>query len=276
MQNQGDSVVVCTRAVGVDLVYAAAGERGQLLYDRAVDENPQAAARYCAMLKRATINHNLARLIGRTLERRSQWHLIAGPGHVEMRHILDAEGDSDEYVRTLEPDAIHCVVYGLCEEVCLACRVWWVGAMRGERVRQGQRSAKATAVTVTTPSGHVSTVAGHGAFSCRALPGAAGRRAIQVPRSNQPAEYRQAGEVTPMFSSWMPESGHLDIDLRLPRFHGGPRPTGKPSRAALLRPLPVACAEPFGAARLGSDQTRGRSGAEAEHRRPAGSRGRST
>jgi hypothetical protein len=28
-------------------------------------------------------------------------------------------------------------VYGFGEEVCLACRVWWVGAMRGERVRQG-------------------------------------------------------------------------------------------------------------------------------------------
>ena len=77
MQNQGDSVVLCTRAVGVDLVYAAAGERGQLLNDRAVDENPQAAARYCAMLKRATINHNLARLIGRTLKRCGQRHLIA-------------------------------------------------------------------------------------------------------------------------------------------------------------------------------------------------------
>ena len=77
MQNQGDSVVFCTRAVGVDLIYAAAGERGQLLNDRAVDENPQAAARYRAMLKRATINHDLARLIGRTLKRCGQRHLIA-------------------------------------------------------------------------------------------------------------------------------------------------------------------------------------------------------
>jgi hypothetical protein len=40
MQNQGDSVVFCTRAVRVDLVNAAAGERGELLNDRAVDENP--------------------------------------------------------------------------------------------------------------------------------------------------------------------------------------------------------------------------------------------
>jgi len=54
-----------------------------------------------------------------------------------MRHILDAEGDPGQHVRTLEADAIHCIVYGFGEEVCLACRVRWVGAMRGERVRQG-------------------------------------------------------------------------------------------------------------------------------------------
>ena len=77
MQNQGGSVVLCTRAVRVDLVDAAASERGELLNDRAVDENPQAAARYRAMLKRATINHDLARLIGRTLKRCGQRHLIA-------------------------------------------------------------------------------------------------------------------------------------------------------------------------------------------------------
>jgi hypothetical protein len=52
---------------------------------------------------------------------------------------------------------------------------------------------------------------------------------IQVPRSNQAAEYRQAGEVTPMFSSWMPESGHLDADLRVPRFDCSSRPAGDPS-----------------------------------------------
>ena len=77
MQNQGDSVVLCTRAVRVDLVDAATGERGELLNDRAVDENPQASAGYRAMLKRATIDHHLARLIGCTLERCSQRHLIA-------------------------------------------------------------------------------------------------------------------------------------------------------------------------------------------------------
>jgi len=77
-----------------------------------------------------------------------------------MRHIFDAEGDPDQRVRTLEADAIHCIVYRFGEEVGLACRVWWVGAMRGERVRQGQGSAKATAVTVTTPTGHVCTLAG--------------------------------------------------------------------------------------------------------------------
>ena len=77
MQNQGHSVVLCTRAVRVDLVNAAASERGELLNDRAVDEYSQTSARYRAMLERATIDHNLARLIGRTLKRCGQWHLIA-------------------------------------------------------------------------------------------------------------------------------------------------------------------------------------------------------
>jgi hypothetical protein len=77
MENQDDSVVLCTRAVRVDLVNAAASERGELLNDCAVDEYPQTSARYRAMLKRATINHDLARLIGRTLKRCGQRHLIA-------------------------------------------------------------------------------------------------------------------------------------------------------------------------------------------------------
>ena len=76
MQNQGHSVVLCTRAVRVDLVNAATGERGELLNDRSVDEYPQTSARYRAMLERATIDHNLARLIGRTLKRCGQRHLI--------------------------------------------------------------------------------------------------------------------------------------------------------------------------------------------------------
>jgi hypothetical protein len=91
------------------------------------------------------------------------------------------------------------------------------------------------------------------------------------PRSERPAEYRQAGEVTAMLSSWMPTSSHLDADLRLPRFHGRPRPAGKPGRTTLLRPLPVARAKSVSAARVGSDQNRCRGGAEAEHRRLAGS-----
>ena len=76
MQNQGDSVVFCPRAVRVDFVNAAASERGELLNDRAVDENPQASARYRAMLKWATIDHDLARLIRRTLKRCGQRDLI--------------------------------------------------------------------------------------------------------------------------------------------------------------------------------------------------------
>ena len=77
MQNQGDSVVFCPRAVRVDLVNAAAGERRELLNDRAVHENPKASARYRAMLKWATIDHDLARLIRRTLEGCGERDLIA-------------------------------------------------------------------------------------------------------------------------------------------------------------------------------------------------------
>jgi hypothetical protein len=37
-----------------------------------------------------------------------------------------------------------------------------------------------------------------------------------------------------MFSSRVPESSHLNTDLRLPRFNGGSGPAGKPGRTALL------------------------------------------
>jgi len=52
-----------------------------------------------------------------------------------MRHILDAEGDSDKYVRTLQSDPIHGIVNGFSEEVRFAGRMWRVGTMRGQRVR---------------------------------------------------------------------------------------------------------------------------------------------
>jgi hypothetical protein len=48
------------------------------------------------------------------------------------------------------------------EEVGLARRVRRVCTMAGQRVRQGQGSAKATTVAVTMPTGHLCTVAGLG------------------------------------------------------------------------------------------------------------------
>jgi hypothetical protein len=104
--------------------------------------------------------------------------------------------------------------------------------------------------------------------SCRTSSSARTRQ--RFPRSNRPAEYRQAREVASLFSSWMPQSGHLDAHLRISRFHSRPRPSSEPGRTALLRPLPRPCADPLSAAGLGGDQTDCGGGAEAEHRRSAG------
>ena len=160
LQNQGDSVIIRACAVGVDLINTATGERRELFDDRAVDENPQTMTADRTMLQRSAIDHHLARLIGRSLQRGSQRHLLTGPGHVEMRHILDAKRDSHKCVRALQSDPIHGIVDRFGEEVGLARRVWRVCTMAGQRVRQGQGSAKATTVTVTTPTGHLCTVAG--------------------------------------------------------------------------------------------------------------------
>ena len=176
-----------------------------------------------AMLQGPAIDDNLTRLISRSLKCGGQRHLITRPGHVEVRYVLDAERDPDEHVGTLQSDPVDGVMHGLDKEVRLAGGVRWLSAAHGQGVWKCQRSAQSTVVTVTTMTGHVSTVTGHGSPIW-------GR----FPRSNPPAEYRQAGEVAPMFSSRVPESSHLNTDLRLPRFHGGSRAAGKPGRTALL------------------------------------------
>jgi hypothetical protein len=84
-----------------------------------------------AMLQRPAIHHNLARLIGRPLQSGSQRHLLAGPGHVEMRHVLDAKGDSHKCVRTLQSDPIDGIVDRFGEEVGLARRLWRMSTMAG-------------------------------------------------------------------------------------------------------------------------------------------------
>lgn len=82
-----------------------------------------------------------------------------------MRHILDAERDPDEHVWTLQSHPIDGIVNRLSEEVGLASRMWGLCPMRGQCVRQCQGPAKSAAVTVTTLTGHVSTVVGHGCAS---------------------------------------------------------------------------------------------------------------
>ena len=63
MQNQGGSILLSARAVGVDLIHATAGERRKLFNDCAVNQDAEAAATHCAMLQRPAIDHDLARLI---------------------------------------------------------------------------------------------------------------------------------------------------------------------------------------------------------------------
>jgi len=143
---------------------ATAGECGELLDNCAVDKDAEPAPTHCAMLQRPAIYHNLARLIRSRLHRGGKWHLVASPGHVEVGHILDAEGDSYQDVWTLQSHPVNGVTYRLAEEIRLAGRRRRPSATPSQRVRQRQRSPKPTAVTVPTLAGHVSTVA---ALHCR-------------------------------------------------------------------------------------------------------------
>ena len=133
--NQG-LIVCCARAVGVDLLNAAAGECGKLFDNGAVDKDAEPTSTHGAMLQRPAIDHNLAWLIRRCLDRGGKGNLVPSPSHVEVGHILYSERDSYQDVRTLESHPVDGVVYGLAEEVRLAGR-------RGaaERVAQSVRSA---------------------------------------------------------------------------------------------------------------------------------------
>jgi Protein of unknown function (DUF3499) len=117
------------------------------------------------MLQRPAINHDLTRLIRRRLDCGGKWYPVASPGHVEVGHILYSERDSYQDIWTLPSDPVDGVAYGFAEEVRLARRRWRPSAPHCQCVRQRQRSAKPTAMTVTTLAGHVSTVAGHGSAS---------------------------------------------------------------------------------------------------------------
>ena len=153
-------LIVCgARAVGVDLLNAATGECGKLFDNGSVDKDAEPASTHCAMLQRPAIDHNLARLIRCCLDRGGKRHLVASPGHVEVGHILDPERDAYQDIWTLQSHPVDGVMYGLAEEVRLAGGRWRPSAMHSQCVRQRQRSAKPTAVTVTTLAGHVSTVA---------------------------------------------------------------------------------------------------------------------
>jgi len=82
-----------------------------------------------------------------------------------MRYILNAESDPDEHVGTLQSDPVDGVMHGLDKEVSLAGRVRRLSAAHAQGVWKGQRSAQSAVVTVTTVTGHVSTVA---VFDCSA------------------------------------------------------------------------------------------------------------
>jgi hypothetical protein len=150
LQTRGLLVVLSAGAVGVDLIHAPAGECGKLLNNCAVDKDAETSATHRAMLQWPAIDHHLARLTWHALDRSSKWDLIARPGHIEMWHILDSEGDSDEYVWTLKSHPVDGIMDGVTEEVGLARRMGRLSAPHRQCVRQCQRSAKSTAVTVTT------------------------------------------------------------------------------------------------------------------------------
>ena len=167
---RGFSVVLSARAIGIDLLDAAAGECGKLFHDCAVDQDAETPATHCAMLQWPPIDHDLSRLICRGLDRSGKRHLIARPGRVEVGHILDSEGDSDECVRTLQSHPVDGIMNGIAEEVGLVSRMWGLSAPRCQCIRQCQRPAKSAAVTVTTLAGHVSTVVDTAVVDTAALP----------------------------------------------------------------------------------------------------------
>ena len=117
------------------------------------------------MLQRSAIDHHLSRLARRAFDCSGKRHLIARPRHIEVGDILDTEGDSNECIWTLKSHPVDGIMNGVAEEVGLARRMRRLSATKRQRIRQGQRSAKSAAVTVTTLAGHVSTVVGHGSAS---------------------------------------------------------------------------------------------------------------
>ena len=153
-----DSVVVCARAVRIDLLNAAAGERGELFDNGAVDEDAKTASTHGAMFQRPAIDHNLTWLICRGLERGGQRHLVGRPGHVKVGHVLDSERDSHQDIWTLESHPIDGGMYRFAEEVSFAGWMRRLGTTHGQCIRQGQGSTKPAAVTVTTVAGHVRTL----------------------------------------------------------------------------------------------------------------------
>ena len=165
MQNQGGSVVLGACTVRVDFLNAAAGERGELFHDCAVDQDAEAASTHCAMLERPAIDHHLAWLIRRALDSGGKGHLIARPGHIEVGDILDSKRDAHQHFWTLQSHPVNSIAYGLTEEVRLIRRMWRLSTTNGQCVRQRQGSAKSAAVTITTLAGHVSTVV---VFDCSA------------------------------------------------------------------------------------------------------------
>jgi hypothetical protein len=118
-----------------------------------------------AMLQRPAIDDNLTRLISRSLKCGGQRHLITRPGHIEVGYVLDAERDPDEHIGTLQSDPVDGVMHGLDEEVSLASGVRRLSVAHGQGVWKCQRSPQSTVVTVTTMTGHLSTVT---VFDCSA------------------------------------------------------------------------------------------------------------
>jgi hypothetical protein len=158
--NQGDgSVVVRAGALWVDLLNAATGKGRKLLHDCAVHKDAEAAAADGTMLQGSAVDHNLSGLICGSLECGGQWHLVVRPRHVKVGDVLDTERDPSENVWTLQAYPIDGIVHRLSEEIRLACRMRGVRAAGGQRVRKCQRSADSAAVTVTTVTRHLSTVA---------------------------------------------------------------------------------------------------------------------
>jgi hypothetical protein len=166
------SLVLITETLRVDFGNAPPGQRRKLLDNRAVDQNPQAAAACRSMFQRAPVDHHLGGPIRDGVNSSSKRHSGTCPRRFQVRHVLDADRDSHQCVGALAADAIDRRLHCITEELQLAARRRGSRHSGSDRSSERQRPSQAPSVPIPTTcrhGGHLSsdTASGH---ACRLPP----------------------------------------------------------------------------------------------------------